>query len=182
MAGHVANPATKFEDPTTIHSWVTSYNSSHWLPLKMCMWPLSMCRFTWPVIRGSKTVTFFGISDPDFPIHYTSYWAPTMIKGCLLSSRPMLKPHSGEKKSVPSKWGSKMTVLGENGDLNHIGFTTPKRHFLAWNWVAFCIKIGARVSAVAFLKNPPPKKIAESLCRGVRNHACAETKPLNRCG
>ena len=28
----------------------------------------------------------------------------------------------------------------------------------------FCVKIGARVSAVAFLKNPPPKKkVAESL-------------------
>jgi len=29
----------------------------------------------------------------------------------------------------------------------------------------FCVKISARVSAVAFFKNPPPqKKIAESLC------------------
>ena len=27
----------------------------------------------------------------------------------------------------------------------------------------FCVNIGARVSAVAFLKNPPPKKVAESL-------------------
>jgi len=35
MAGHVTNPATKFEDPTSIRSWVTSYNVSHWLPLKM---------------------------------------------------------------------------------------------------------------------------------------------------
>jgi len=31
----------------------------------------------------------------------------------------------------------------------------------------FCVKIGARVSAVAFLKNPP-KKVAESLCTEVR--------------
>ena len=35
MAGHVTNPATKFEDPTSIRSWVTSYNVSRWLPLKM---------------------------------------------------------------------------------------------------------------------------------------------------
>jgi len=35
MAGHVNNPATKFEDPTNIRPWVTSYNVSHWLPLKM---------------------------------------------------------------------------------------------------------------------------------------------------
>jgi len=31
----------------------------------------------------------------------------------------------------------------------------------------FCVKIGAFVSAVAFLKNPPPKKVAESLCAEV---------------
>ena len=45
------------------------------------------------------------------------------------------------------------------------GFATPKKHFLARNtsFDVFCVKIGARVSAVAFLKNPPPKKIAESL-------------------
>ena len=35
MAGHVANAATKFEDPQAIRSWVTSYNVSRWLPLKM---------------------------------------------------------------------------------------------------------------------------------------------------
>jgi len=32
MAGHVTNLATKFEDPTTIRSLVTSYNGSNWLP------------------------------------------------------------------------------------------------------------------------------------------------------
>ena len=35
MAGHVINPATKFEDPPIILSRVTSYNVSHWLLLKM---------------------------------------------------------------------------------------------------------------------------------------------------
>ena len=34
MAGHVFNPATKFEDPPSILSSVTSYNVSHWLLLK----------------------------------------------------------------------------------------------------------------------------------------------------
>ena len=51
------------------------------------------------------------------------------------------------------------------------GFTTQKRYFLAQgtslrgiaSFDVFCVKIGARVSAVAFLKNPK-KKIAESLC------------------
>ena len=36
------------------------------------------------------------------------------------------------------------------------GFATAKRHFLAGttSFDVFCVKIGARVSAVAFLKNP----------------------------
>ena len=46
MAGHVINPATKFEDPTTILSWVTSYNGSHWLPFKMRTRPLRVRRIT----------------------------------------------------------------------------------------------------------------------------------------
>jgi len=64
MAGHVTNPATKFQDPTTIRSWVTSYNVSHWLPLKMCTRPLRMRRITWPVSTGSKTITFLESPTP----------------------------------------------------------------------------------------------------------------------
>ena len=72
MAGHVVNPATKFEDPTTIRSWLTNYNGSHWLPLKMRTRPLRVRRITWPVNRGWKNDNIFGISDPDLPIHYTT--------------------------------------------------------------------------------------------------------------
>ena len=43
----------------------------------------------------------------------------------------------------------------------------------------FCVKIGARVSAVAFLKNPPPqKKIAESLCAEGRMRRTETPKPI----
>jgi len=73
MAGHVTNPATKFEDPKTIRSRVTSYNGSHRLALKMRTLPLRMRRITWPVSRGSKTNYIFGIPDPDLPIHYTTF-------------------------------------------------------------------------------------------------------------
>ena len=55
---------TKFEDPTTIRSWVTSYNGSHWLPLKMGTLPLRMRQITWPVSRGSKTITFLESATP----------------------------------------------------------------------------------------------------------------------
>jgi len=56
--------ATKFEDPTSIRSWVMSYNVSHWLPLKMRTRPLRMHRITWPVSRGSKTITFLESPTP----------------------------------------------------------------------------------------------------------------------
>ena len=35
-----------------------SHNVSRWLPLKMRTRPLRMRRITWPVCRGSKTITF----------------------------------------------------------------------------------------------------------------------------
>ena len=86
MAGHVNNLATKYEDPTRIHSWVMSYNVSHYLPLKMRMRPLRMRRITWPVSRGWKTITFFG-TRPRFAYSlYNFYWATTTIKGRLLLS------------------------------------------------------------------------------------------------
>jgi len=66
------------------------------------------------------------------------------------------------------------------------GFAIPKGTSLrgTTSFDVFCVKIRARVSAVAFLKNPPPqKKVAESLCAGgARNHARLEPKPLNRFG
>jgi len=64
MAGHVTNPATKCEDPTTIRSWVTSYEVSHWLALKIRTRPLRIRRITWPVSRGSKTITFLESPSP----------------------------------------------------------------------------------------------------------------------
>jgi len=64
MAGHVVNPDTKFEDARTIRSWVTSYNVSHWLPLKMRTRPLRMRQITWPVCRGVKNNYIFGIPTP----------------------------------------------------------------------------------------------------------------------
>ena len=64
MAGYVTNPATKFDDPTTIRSWFMSYNVSRWLPLKMRTRPLLMRRITWPVSRGSKAITFLEFPTP----------------------------------------------------------------------------------------------------------------------
>ena len=64
MAGHVTNLATKLEDPMPIRSWFMRYNVSRWLPLKMRTRPLRMRRITWPVSRGSKTITFLESPTP----------------------------------------------------------------------------------------------------------------------
>jgi len=65
---HASTPTsiipTKFEAPTPMRSWVMSYNVSHWLLLKMRTRPLRMRRITWPVSRGSKTITFLESPTP----------------------------------------------------------------------------------------------------------------------
>ena len=92
MASHVTNLATKYEDPTFIHSWVTSYNDSHWLPLEMCTRPLRMRRITWPVSRGQDNY-MFGIPDPDLPIHYTTFIGlRRRLRVVYSRASPMLKP------------------------------------------------------------------------------------------
>ena len=138
-----------------------------------------------PWVGGQKRLHFWN-PRPRFAYSlwlYDFYWATTTIKGRLLSSRPMLKPFSGKKNSVPSKWGPKMAVWRKMGvETLDFGFATPKKHFLARNRVVwrrlFCVKIGSRVSAVAFLKNQKNSRV--TLCWRARNHACAEPKPLNR--
>jgi len=98
---HASTPTsilpTKFEAPTPIRSWVMSYNVSHWLPLKMRTLPLRMRRITWPVSRGSKQLHFLESPTRFAYSLYNFYWATATIKRRLLSSRPMLKPFSGEK-------------------------------------------------------------------------------------
>jgi len=133
-----------------------------------------------PWVRGQKQLRFRN-TRPWFAYSlYNFYWAPTTIKG-----RPMLKPFSGEKNRSSVEMGLKNGVFLENGGVQtlDIGFATPKEHFLARiprrtaSFDVFWVKIGARVSAVAFLKNPPPKNSRVTLCRGARNHVCAKSKP-----
>jgi len=90
-------------------------------------------------------------------------WATTAIKGRLLTSRPMLKPFSGDKILSPVEMGPKNGVFGENGGRNlRFWFRDPPKGTSlrgTASFGVFCVKMGARVSAVAFLKNPlPPKK------------------------
>jgi len=107
-----------------------------------------------------------------------------MIKGRLLSSRPMLKPFSGEKNSKSRRNGApRWRFLGKMGvETLDFGFATPKGIGTSLRGTAsfdvFCVKIGARVSDVAFLKNQKNSRVT----LGAQNHACAEPKPLNRFG
>jgi len=69
----------------------------------------------------------------------------------------MLKPFSGEKILSPVEMGHKMAVSVKYGGRNLKG--TSLRGTASFD--VFRVKIGARVSAVAFLKYQ--KKVAESL-------------------
>jgi len=117
MAGHATNPATKFKDPMTIRSWVRCYNISRWLPLK-CVCGHCACaesRDLW--VEGQKQLHFWN-PRPRFSYSlYNFYWATTMIKGRLLSIRPMLKPFSGER--IKSRQNGAQNVgFGGNGGLS----------------------------------------------------------------
>ena len=94
MAGHITNPATKFEDPMTIRSWVTS---SHCLLLKKGTRPLRMRRISGGDtggVGGSKdrplswvgvtykamTLQFWRHVDVTFSALYTGYgWRETVV-------------------------------------------------------------------------------------------------------
>jgi len=64
MKSNVSNLPTKFEDPTLIRSSVMSYNFFRWLPLKMRTLLLRMRQITWPVSKGSKTITYLESPTP----------------------------------------------------------------------------------------------------------------------
>ena len=105
--------------------------------------------------EGVKSSYIVRTLDLNLPVHCTT------IKGRLLSSRPMLKPFSGEKilSSVemgPRNGGFLVKMGVETLDF---GFATPKGTSLRGtaSFDVFCVKIGARVSAAAFLKNQKKK-------------------------
>ena len=95
---HVTNLATEYEDPTPVRSLVMSYNVSHWLlPLKMCTWPLRMCRITWPMSRGSKQLHIWN-SRSQFSYSLYNFGGSMMkvIKViCENNVRPRVKRHMG---------------------------------------------------------------------------------------
>jgi len=73
----------------------------------------------------------------------------------------MLKPFSGEKNLSRRNGAQKWRFWGKWGLNLRFWFRDPKKHTSlrgTASFDVFCVKIGARVSAVAFLKNPPPKK------------------------
>ena len=177
MASHVTNLATKYEDPKPIRSWVTCYNGCHWLALEMRTRPLRTRRITWPVSRGQKQLHIWN-PRPIFAYSlYNFYLATTTIKGRLLSSRPMLKPLSGEKilsrRNEAQKfrffWGGEMWV-----ETLDFGFATPKRHFFARNRVVWCILRQNRCTRLGCSLSQEPK-IAQSLYWREITHARKQT-------
>ena len=93
MAGHVTNPATKFEDRITVPSWVTSYNCSHWLPLKMRTRPLRCAESRDPWVGDQKQLHFWN-PRPWFAYSLCTFGDYTMnvIKViCENNARPCVK-------------------------------------------------------------------------------------------
>jgi len=132
MAGHFTNPATKFEDlQLFVHELqvITVRIDCHW----KCVRDHCACAVSRdPWVGGQKQLHFWN-TRPRFAYSlYNFYWAPTTIKGRLLSSRPILKQFSGEKKIWLVEMGPENGGFGENGCPN-LGyfFATPKRHFCA---------------------------------------------------
>ena len=128
--------------------------------------------------RGSKTITYLESRTPIAYLLYNFFGATTTIKGRLLSSRPMLKPFSGEKILSPvemgpknggfwGKWGSKPLILVSR---------PPKGTSLRGtaSFDVFCVKINARLGCS--LSQEPPPKIAESLCAEGREITHAQNR------
>ena len=124
-----------------------------------------MRRITWPVCRGSKTNAYLESSTPLCLSINNFYWAPTTIKGRLLSNRTMLKPFLGEKNCAV-KMGPRMAVQTLD-----IGFATPKRHFLARNRVVWRILRQNRCARFcgSLSQEPPPKKKNNFVTKGAKS-------------
>jgi len=78
-----------------------SYKVSHWLPLKMVINHVirHMRRITWPMSRGSNNY-FFGIPDPDLPIHYTTFIGLRRRLRVIYSRAVPRKPFSGHLAAI----------------------------------------------------------------------------------
>ena len=132
-----------------------------------------------PWVGGQKQLHFWN-PRPRFAYSLCYFnWAPTTIKGHLLSSCWMLKLFSDEKNSKSRRNGAqKWQFLGKMGvETLDFGFATPKRHFLARNHVVWrilrqnrCTRLGCSLSQ----ESPP--KIAESLCAEGREITHAQNR------
>jgi len=76
----------------------------------------------------------------------------------------MLKPFSGEKKWFRRNGAHKGRFQENGGIYFRYWFRDPQKALPCALFDVFCVKIGARVSAVAFLKDPAPKKYRLLLC------------------
>jgi len=120
MAGNVTNPATKFVHELRVITFPVDYHSK-------CVRCHSACAESRePWVGGQKQLYFWNFRPRFVYALYNFHRATTTIKGRLLSSRPMLKPFSGEK-IVPSKWGPKMFFGGKWGPNLRCWFRDPQK-------------------------------------------------------
>ena len=144
MVGHMANPATNFEDLTPIRSGVDlqrfflvtidAYAATAYAPNHVTS------------EEGVKSSYIVITLDLNLPVHCTT------IKGRLLLSRPMFK-----KFLSPVEIEPEMAVLGKLGGLNvTYWFRNPQKALpcVEPRRLTYFASKSVRMSAVAFLKNP----------------------------
>ena len=97
MAGHMANPSTKFEDSTAIRYWVMSSDISRRIPLAMRLQPLRMQRITWPIdlfitgsIARSAARRYLSYSEAD-PEGFRPAGATRCTGGVKFGTGPLLR-------------------------------------------------------------------------------------------
>jgi len=74
----MSHPHTNFYYPITIGYWVTS--TEYLITFPLSKQSLCMRRVTWP-LTGGKNNPIFEIPDPNLPIHFVTFRAPSHVIG-----------------------------------------------------------------------------------------------------
>jgi len=112
---------------------------------------------------------------------YNFYGATMTIKGSLYWSIPMLKRFLVAKNKSSINRSPKWRFFGNlRIQIYNIVIGTPKRHFLTWNDVIWCIlrKYPSRVVGCSLIEKPKKNILVTPKAR--QNHVFGEQKPLNR--